>query len=249
VELGPHETDIFEFSLPSAAPLVRTDYILITSLCWDEINIPPSRTDIEFYASRDYYVGNAQVRNNTDRPFKGIVRGKYELITSYDVVPIKTNDRSGLTSLLTQFPFGREILPVGDRVYVHTPSPVIYQNTVSHSADMQVSDLDLADTIMEKEPTYTGEADIGPHIIEPHGLDLPTIIYKDAVEAIDLNKFKGEIRGHIEDIFIKKYPGAVSLHALDAGNFSLTLGYTQLRLREGETLPRAKRIFHISPSD
>ncbi|MFN9944322.1 MAG: hypothetical protein ACK56I_33115, partial [bacterium] len=115
--------------------------------CWDEINIPPSRTDIEFYATRDYYVGNAQVRNNTDQPFKGIVRGKYELITSYDVVPIKTNDRSGLTSLLTQFPFGREILPVGDRVYVHTPSPVIYQNTVSHSGDMQVSDLDLADTI------------------------------------------------------------------------------------------------------
>ncbi|MFN9937870.1 MAG: hypothetical protein ACK56I_00200, partial [bacterium] len=75
---------------------------------------------------------------------KGIVRGKYELITSYDVVPIKTNDRSGLTSLLTQFPFGREILPVGERVDVHTPSPVIYQNTVSHSADMQVSDLDLA---------------------------------------------------------------------------------------------------------
>jgi hypothetical protein len=121
-----------------------------------------------------------------------------------------------LASLLLQFPFGREILPVGDRVYVHTPSPVICQNTMSHCADMQVSDLDLADMIIEKEPTYTGEA---AHIIEPQGLDLPTIIYKDASEAIDLNKFEGEFRGHIEDTFIKKYPGAVSLHALDAGTF------------------------------
>ncbi len=32
-------------------------------------------------------------------------------------------------------------------------------------------------------------------------------------------------------------------------NLSLTLGYTQLRLREGETLPRSRRIFHISPND
>ena len=249
VDLGPNETEIFEFNLPSASPLVRTDYILITSLCWGETNIPPTRTDIEYYSSRDYYIGCAQVRNNTDTHFKGIVQGKFELITSYDVVPLKSSNKSLLTQLLSQYPLGREILPVGDQIHVHTPCPVIYQNTVSHKDDMQVSDLDLADTIMEKEPTYTGEADIGPHIIEPHGLDLPTIIYKDAAEAIDLGKYKGDIKNHIEEIFIKKYPGAVSLHALDAGNFSLTLGYTQLRLREGETLPRAKRIFHISPSD
>ena len=55
--------------------------------------------------------------------------------------------------------------------------------------------------------------------------------------------------GFIKKIFLEKYPQVVSLHALDAGNLSLTLGYTQLRLREGEVLPRSKRIFHISPSD
>jgi len=41
----------------------------------------------------------------------------------------------------------------------------------------------------------------------------------------------------------------VSLHSLDAGNLSLTLGYTQLRLRKGEVLPRSRRIFHVSPTD
>ena len=39
------------------------------------------------------------------------------------------------------------------------------------------------------------------------------------------------------------------MHSLDAGDLSLTLGFTQLKLREGETLPRSKRNFHISPPD
>ena len=102
---------------------------------------------------------------------------------------------------------------------------------------------------MNKEPTYSNIADITPNIMDPHGLDLPTIIHGSAAEAINLSKFKKHVQPHIEDIFINRYPNAVSLHALDAGNLSLTLGYTKLRLREGETLPRAKRIFHISPSD
>ncbi len=126
--------------------------------------------------------------------------------------------------------------------------------TVNHIAnldkkEMLVSDLDYADTIMAKEPTYEGEAVIDPEIIDPSGIDLPTIIHSTAAEAIDLNAYSEDIRPYIKDIFIDKYPEVVSLHSLDAGNLSLTLGYTQLRLREGELLPRAKRIFHISPSD
>ena len=84
--------------------------------------------------------------------------------------------------------------------------------------ETQVSDLDFADTIMDKEPTYFGEAEIKPEIIEPSGLDLPTIIYKTAAEAIDLLAYNDEIRPFIEDIFINKYPEVVALHSLDAGN-------------------------------
>ena len=250
IDLGPGESEKIEFCLPAAAPLIRTDYVLVTSLYWDHINIAPTRDSIEFYDNRDYYVCSARVHNSSpSETFKGTIQGKFEIVTSYEVIPLNSTDQHNLSSLITQFPFGREILPVKDQVQFQIPYPVIFQNTVRHKNDMQVSDLDLADTIMEKEPTYTGEADVGPHIIEPHGLDLPTIIYKDAAEAIDLTKFNSDVRGHVKNIFIDKYPHAVSLHALDAGNFSLTLGYTQLRLREGETLPRAKRIFHISPSD
>ncbi len=85
---------------------------------------------------------------------------------------------------------------------------------------------------MAKEPTYGGIADLGPSVIEAHGVDLPTVIYKDAAEAIDLTKYEPHVRPFIKDIFIDKFPGAVSLHALDAGNFSLTMGYTQLSLMQ-----------------
>ena len=57
------------------------------------------------------------------------------------------------------------------------------------------------------------------------------------------------MQGYVKDIFIDKYPEVISLHALDAGNLSLTLGYVSLRMREGEVLPRARRIFQLSPTE
>ena len=55
-------------------------------------------------------------------------------------------------------------------------------------------------TIITNEPTYIGEADITPEIIEAKGLDLPTMIHKNAEEAIDLNAYSEEIRPFIKDI-------------------------------------------------
>ncbi|MFN9684011.1 MAG: reverse transcriptase family protein, partial [Cyanobacteriota bacterium] len=150
---------------------------------------------------------------------------------------------------MEEFPLAREVLELGSIEAEYVPVPVIHKVTATYKQDIEVSDLDLADTIMDKEPTYSGPAPLDPAVIEPHGIDLPTVIYRDAKEAIDLSKYDTHLRPYIEHIFIKRFPQAVSLHALDSGNFSLTMGYTQLRLREGETLPRAKRIFHVSPSD
>ncbi len=71
----------------------------------------------------------------------------------------------------------------------------------------------------------------------------------NAAEAINLENYNEEIRPYIKKIFIDKYPEVVALHAIDAGDLSLTLGLTQIRLRPGEVLPRCKRIFHMSPTD
>ncbi len=65
---------------------------------------------------------------------------------------------------------------------------------------------------------------------------MPTVIYKDANEAIDLNKQSPEIRPYLKKIFLEKHPSAVALHAMDSGNFSLTLGYTKISTH-GITVP------------
>ena len=107
--------------------------------------------------------------------------------------------------------------------------------------------LTLPDTL-EKEVlggnkiTYTGEADISSQIIE-NGLEIPTLIHDSPEAALNLSLFNHEFRPYLADIFLKKYPQVVSLHSLEAGNVSRTLGYTSLRLIPGENLPRHKRIY------
>jgi hypothetical protein len=107
----------------------------------------------------------------------------------------------------------------------------------------------MATALYGKENPYEGEAEISSELIDAKGIEIPTRVYENAREAICLEKFPEEVRPFIEDIFINKYPNCVSLHSLDAGDLSKTLGFVKLRLREGETLPRSKRIFYISPSD
>jgi hypothetical protein len=95
-----------------------------------------------------------------------------------------------------------------------------------------------------------GEAVKESETIDAKGLELPTMVYETALDAVSLHSFSEEIPLFIKEIFVDKYPEVVSLHSLDAGNLSLTLGYnTRLRLTEGEMLPRSRRIFHISPND
>ena len=110
-------------------------------------------------------------------------------------------------------------------------------------------ELDSPDLIAENEPTYTREADIKTEIIEAQGLEMPTQIFESAAEAVNLDIFPAVIQPFKKDIFLDKHPQVAALHTIDAGNLSLTLGLTQLRLRPGELLPRCKRIFHMSPSD
>ena len=247
--LDPYEVRSIDVYLSPAAPIIRTDHILITGLEWDTISIFPSRSDVEYVPSLEKYVATGCVANLSDQVVKCHVVGKYELINNYGLISLEDGNRHNLKSAVKQYPIGREILMAKATAQIQLPLKTVNFISQAQTHETQVSDLDFADTIMDKEPTYFGEAEIKPEIIEPSGLDLPTIIYKTAAEAIDLLAYNDEIRPFIEDIFINKYPEVVALHSLDAGNLSLTLGCTQLRLREGEILPRSKRIFHVSPSD
>ena len=247
--LGPFETQNVEFYLPSASPVLRNDYILITSQNWDVINIIPSRTDLEFIQSRECYVATGCIANLSKNTVQCEITGKFELINDYLPIALNDTNKGQIRAAVKYYPVGREVIMAGNTSQIQVPIMSINQINLNTGDEIQISDLELADTVMDKEPTYDGEAEIRPEIIEPQGLDLPTVVYANAEEAIDLTHYSEELRPYIKNLFIDKYPEVVALHPLDAGNISLTLGFTQLRLREGEVLPRSKRIFHISPSD
>jgi hypothetical protein len=118
-----------------------------------------------------------------------------------------------------------------------------------NNSEKFVNDHEKSDTLYEDTDPYGGEASITEDLVDPSGIELPTQIFNNAAEAINLDSFPPEIQPFIKKLFIDLYPNCVSLHSLDAGNLSLTLGYVKLRLRPGEILPRSRRIFHVSPSD
>ena len=247
--LGPYQKDDIEIYLACPAPVVRTDWVLITSCTYDKVVIIPSRTDISWDGSKKCFVGTACIVNTTDRVQHGTVHGKFEIINDYNPVLITEENMPKLRSQVKQHPLGREILQCSIDYNGGVPTMTVNSINANPKPNIQVSDLDYADAIFATEPEYTGTANVHADIIDPAGYELPTIIFQNAEEAVQLHKFPRHIQPYLKRIFIEKYPNVVSLHGLDAGNLSLTLGYTQLRLRKGEVLPRAKRIFHVSPSD
>jgi len=48
VDLEPFETKEVELYLEPAAQVLRTDYVLVTSLYWDIVNVIPTRSELEF---------------------------------------------------------------------------------------------------------------------------------------------------------------------------------------------------------
>jgi len=252
--LKPRDSASIKFLINKAAPLVRTDFILITSHSWLEVQILPSRSPVEFDYMEDCYTAYGSVVNLTDRTVKGLVWGRFEILHDKKVIPIGEGQRQNIKKYLKTHPLGREILPCNISHKVNIPilscnKVSIKQGKYDSDPDVKIVDFDPEDTIMKDEPTYTGQVEITRDLIDPKGIELPTQVFANAAEAIDLSKYNEEIRPFIKSLFIEKYPQVVALHAIDAGDLSLTLGLTQIRLKPGEVLPKCKRIFHMSPTD
>jgi hypothetical protein len=250
VSLEPFEKSEIIMYLDQGAPVVRTDYVLISGCFISDISIIPSRTDIVWDNEQQCFVGTACVVNLTEHPISNyLVTGKFELVNRYCAVVLEGTPAYDLKRLVSLHPLGREILPTDEQSTYRIPTMEVNAIDIHSEPLTSVNDEDMSEAIFSKSPEYTGEANLDPKIIDPSGIDFPTKIYNTAEEAVQLHKFPANIRPFIKEIFVDKYPQVVSLHSLDAGNLSLTLGFTQLRLRKGEVLPRSRRIFHVSPGD
>ncbi len=65
VSLGPNQSDDIEFTLNPAAPVLRTDHVLISSVDIENIGIIPSRSDFTFCQGIEAYTAQAKVINLT----------------------------------------------------------------------------------------------------------------------------------------------------------------------------------------
>ena len=73
VSLKPYEQKWTSFVLSCAAPVIRTDIILITSRTWDTVNVVPSRTRISLVSPSQRYYGNALVANTSNEYVENLV--------------------------------------------------------------------------------------------------------------------------------------------------------------------------------
>ncbi len=90
--LEPLEVRTIRFLLCKAAPVVRTDVILITAHLWQEVQILPSRSDLEFDYKEDCYTALGCIANLTNSRIKGLIWGKFEVIKDKQVIPLNEDN-------------------------------------------------------------------------------------------------------------------------------------------------------------
>ena len=195
--LGPYEITEVEFSLSPAAPIIHTDHILISSQEWETVSIFPTRSDVEFITGKGCYTAVGCVANLSDKPMQYTICGKYELVNEYNIVNLVEHNKGNIIAALQSYPLGREVLMAKSAAHIQVPLLTVHHISTTDINDLRVSDLDYADISMDKEPTFGGKTEIKPEIIEPAGLDLPTIIHSTASEAIDLSVYNDDVRPYI----------------------------------------------------
>ncbi len=85
---------------------------------------------------------------------------------------------------------------------------------------------------------------ITPTDLLPKGIDIPETLLATAKDIVLPENFDPQIWPYVQDIFINKYPQVVSLHSLDRGNISQTVGFYTIKLRNNVTLPKFKKIYY-----
>jgi hypothetical protein len=155
-ELGPHQMESIEMYLSPAAPVVYTDWVLITAYIFDKVFIISSRTDIAYDPVRNCFVGTVCIVNTTDKPQWGIVYGKMKPINDYDPLLINDDIMPKLRTQLSNHPLGREILQSNMDYVKKVPTKTINTVSMSKKPHVQISDIDYAGAIFASEPEYSG---------------------------------------------------------------------------------------------
>jgi hypothetical protein len=227
--------------------VIRNDEIIITAYSWSAVQLMAGKTDLQFNEKEDCYEGTAFITNLSNKTVPGTLEAKFEVFDNFISHSITRENKNKIKKLMKKHPPAREILQHDSFEANLVSNPSIFNVNINGETEMNFED-QSQDIAGLNKVSYTGTAEVSPEVIEG-GLERPTIIHKTPEEALNLESFDSEICPYIKKIFLDNYPGVIALHSLDSGDISKTLGYTTLHLIPGETLPRHRRIFHLSPQD
>ena len=200
VSLKPFEKKAVSFLLNPAAPVLRTDIILISPIYMGTVRIIPSRSEITFDAKENAYYGTALVVNTSNKNVNSLIVGRYESINSHKTIRVNSHSISLLKSALVTNPFGREILPSVENHETDIKIFSLSSSELKPPISMDVNDIEES-ALYSNNPTYYGEAQIDEDTFDPKGIEIPTQIFSSAQEAVNLASFPVEVRKYIKKIF------------------------------------------------
>ena len=89
--------------------------------------------------------------------------------------------------------------------------------------------------------------EITPEDLTPTGFSIPTNYFESVEDVILEKNYSKKIWPYVKEIFINKFPHLISLHSLDAGKISNTLGFYKIKLKPNVTLPKTRKCYFHAP--
>ena len=89
--------------------------------------------------------------------------------------------------------------------------------------------------------------EITPEDLTPTGFSIPTNYFESVEDVILEENYSKQIWPYVKNIFIQKFPHLISLHSLDAGKISDTLGFYKIKLKPNVTLPKTRKCYFHAP--
>ena len=179
VKLKPFQKKAVNFYLNPAAPVLRTDVILISPIYLGTVSIIPSRTEISFDEKSQTYYGTALVINTSNKHVNKLIVGRYESVNKHKVIRVNPHSYSLLKSALESNPLGREVLPSIESHETNIPIFSLSSSELEPPISMNINDIDET-ALYSKNPSYYGEAVIDNDTFDPKGIEIPTQIYSNA---------------------------------------------------------------------
>ena len=278
ISMGPYEKRAVEFKLNPATQVLPSQSVLISGGdVGKNLYITSSKSQVMYDPKEGEYYAYAFVHNISPVQVKTSLVGSYEVLSNERTIPVVKGNRHKLSAYsvvqdVAYYPYSKnpakiellDKLPeleedcalVPSRIYrLATESQLAELNDPMYSSKSKETPRPEMEKFYSREhtvildPEFEDQGELPDKIVLPKGHQISDGYRRRAEDIVVLDNYDPVHRPFIKKIFLDKYPGVLAKSSLDAGDISRTLGHYQIQLKEGETLPRHRKVYFTSPSD